>query len=741
MSTASQNGQPSRPDEVPISSDPRHPVNSTRSNVYLSRTDNLIGLTPQAQAAVLVDAMRSVGRGNVLLLEASGPRNGSYTDELRVAMREAFNQVPKEQRPEIRLFISDGRPVVGGPNQPNDPTAPRNDFGQFLQTLETQKKNSGIAVADDSQNNPRVIPNWRNPEVVDYFINNRVQPAIALARDLGITNIVVDDHMGVPPKQMPTFMQNTGITNNAQAVNTITGAYEQVFGAIRAGGMTPGLSTAADPAGNLGFGIDTKRLAGNRDNPDNRNGRADTIEIQAYRQTPALVGTMLDNLYNDVSRNFEQYRNIKEFNIALTTRANNVNLTPDTLIQQQALVDKFEVRIQQLYRDNKAQVPQVNTSLWAHQHFYQDPNALRLGQQGDRVRTLQEALNAANAGTSNPRLETNGTFNEQTKNAVSAYQKDKGLAISGVADKETLLSLGIHPKQGELRPDSNPSQPNTPPNTNTNPNLPNTAPNTNTNPNLPNTTPNTNTNPNLPNTTPNTNTNPNLPNTAPNTNTNPNQPSTTPNTNTNPNLPNTAPNNNTNPNQPNTTPNTNTNPNQPNTTPNTNANQPSLTTQLSSTAPQSTAPATPNESGRQLITHPDHPGYLWLQQADRALLRTPEGQQMTNETRTLAAASMAQSAINRIGKIESGEVLPDRLISSDRPTTRQPDARLASANRDETNLLAISQNTAQQLGALGNPAPKPISEANTVARNPQNPNEQIGNPTLAQDTRQTPRIG
>ncbi len=626
MSTVSQNGQPSQPVtsvpdlKLPVSTNPNHPVNSPGSNVYFSRTDNLVGLSPEKQAEILIETMRSMGPGKVLLVEASGPRNGSYTNELGVALRTAMDKVPEGQRPEIRLFISDGRPVVADPKQANDPTAPRNDFTTFLQGLEAQKKNSGIAVTDNSQGVPRVIPNWNNPEVVDYFMRERVQPTIALAQSLGIKSIVVDDHIGVPVAQMPEFMRVNRMTNTGQAVEAVSGAYEQVFGAIRGAGINPGLSTAGDPAKNLEFGIDTKRLADD----------VSRIEIQAYRQTPELVGTMLNNLYNDVSRNFEQYRDVKEFNIALVNRANNINLTPDVLIQQQGLINKFEERIGALYTSKGEKAPDVSTSLWAHQHFYQDPLALRLGQDNPRVQQLQEALNAAGIKVNGQPLTADGNFGEDTKKAVSAYQKQNGLAISGEADKYTLLSLGIHPKQQEQQTQQTAPPPTTP---------------------------------------------------------SPTTPSPTP--------------------------------------------------------LQSTAPATPDQSGSQLITHRDHPGNPWLEQANAALLRTPEGQQMSEDTRTKAAALMALEAMGRIGKIESAEVLPGGgLVASDRATTRQVDAHLANANingLEQTSLLDISQKVAQLPENLRNRVPEPLSDANPVARNPQNPNEQLGNPALAQDTRQTTR--
>jgi hypothetical protein len=611
MSTVSQNSPPPQPVvsvpdlKLPISRDPGHPVNSQGVGVYFSRTDNLVGLPAEKQVPVLVEAMRGVGPGKVMLFEASGPRNGSYTDELGVALPAALQQIPADQRPEIRLFISDGRPVIGNPKHASDPIAPNNDFTTFLQGLEEKKKGSGIVAVDNSQTPPRAIPNWNNPEVVDFYLRERVQPAIDLAKKLGVKQVLIDDHIGVPGAQMDDFKKANGFKTDAQAQKAITGAYARVLDTIQGAGLQSGLSTAADPVGNLKFGIDMARLA----------PKADTVEIQGYRQTPKLLGDMTNNLYDNISRNFEQYRDVKEIKIALVTRANGVDLSPDVLKQQQKGIDDFEKRIGTLYRSKGLEPPQVSTSLWAHQNFYQDPLALRVGQQGPRVKELQESLNEAGITVKGKPLATTGVFDQETKQAVSQYQRQAGLAISGEADKHVLLSLGIHPRQKEQSP------------------------------------------------------------------------------------------------------------------------------QL-----QSASPATPENGDRQLITHRDHPGNKWLEQAHTALSRTPEGQQMNDETRIKAAAWMAYEtmASGRIGKIESAEVLPGgAIVASDRATTREIDARLANADMnglESMTLREISQKVAELPEASRNRAPEPLSDANAVARHQQTPQEQLGNPTLAQDTRPAPRL-
>jgi hypothetical protein len=353
----------------PISDSREHPVNSPDSSVYFSRTGNLVGLTPERQAETLANAMRSLGPGKVLLIETTGPLEGSYVNELRQSLPKALEMVPPSERPEIRFFVSDGRPVMANPSRPE---SPHNPFADYLQGLNNEKPNSGIVYADKSLPNvDRAVPNWGNPQVVDYFIRERIEPTIALAKELGITSIMVDDHIGVPPdnnktgvKTMTHFKTANGLaedqSSDRQVQNIITGVYGQVMRKIDESGLHAGLSSAADPVGSLRFGIDMARLA----------PRVDTIEIQGYRPQASQLQAMTDKLYDNIRDNFDKYKDVKEFKIALTTRANGVDLSEQELIRQQKVIDNFQEQLGGLYQKQGIQAPNVSTSLWAHQHFY-----------------------------------------------------------------------------------------------------------------------------------------------------------------------------------------------------------------------------------------------------------------------------------------------------------------------------------------------------------------------------------
>jgi len=455
MQTQTNPGGERIPDiRTPISENRGHPVNSADVGVYYSRTDNLVVqgrvLSDQEQIEKLADAMRSVGPGKVMLLEASGPRDGDYTDDLRRTLPAALALVPPDQRPEIRLFVSDGRPVVGDRNNPN---GPYNDFATFLQEQDRNRAGSGTVQTDSSQSLARAVPNWNNPAVVDFFIENRVQPAVQLARDLGIGSVMVDDHIGIPPgPSMDAFKRVNGF-NDSQAQNAITGAYERVLGTIDSAGLNTGISSAAEPQGSLRMGIDMARLA----------PRSDVVEIQGYRPTVEGVQRMADNLYDNISNNFERYRGVDEFRIALATRANGEDISAGTLQGQQAVVDRLEERLGELYRQKGATPPEVNSSLWAHQHFFEDPT-LRRGDEGQRVSRLQEALNDAGIRVNGEPLPTTGNFLDMTKAAVEQYQRQSGLAVTGEANKETQVALGIHPGLPFVQNNQqSPQQPQTPP--------------------------------------------------------------------------------------------------------------------------------------------------------------------------------------------------------------------------------------------------------------------------------------
>lgn len=353
----------------PISDNPEHPVNSRDASVYYSRTGNLIGLTPEKQADALANTMRSLGPDKVLVIETTGPLGGSYVDELRKSLPEALKMVPASERPEIRFLVSDGRPVLANPARPD---AEHNPFADYLQGLNKEKPGSGIVYLDRSL--PQVdrgIPNWGNPQVVDYFIRERIEPTIALAKELGIKSVVVDDHIGVPPDNpakdifpMSAFKKANGLAENPssdrQVQNIVTGAYSKVLGKIHDAGLDAGLSSAADPAGSLRFGIDMAKLA----------PLAKTIEIQGYRPEVAQLQTVTTKLLDNIRDNFDQYKDIKEIKIALTTRANGVDLTEAKLIGQQNVIEAFQGDINKLYQQHGAAPPHVSTSLWAHQNFY-----------------------------------------------------------------------------------------------------------------------------------------------------------------------------------------------------------------------------------------------------------------------------------------------------------------------------------------------------------------------------------
>jgi N-acetylmuramoyl-L-alanine amidase len=63
----------------------------------------------------------------------------------------------------------------------------------------------------------------------------------------------------------------------------------------------------------------------------------------------------------------------------------------------------------------------------------------KMGSRSEEVRSIQQALKSRGYYTGN----IDGIFGTATKNAVTAFQRDNGLKVDGIAGKETLKALNI----------------------------------------------------------------------------------------------------------------------------------------------------------------------------------------------------------------------------------------------------------------------------------------------------------
>ena len=71
---------------------------------------------------------------------------------------------------------------------------------------------------------------------------------------------------------------------------------------------------------------------------------------------------------------------------------------------------------------------------------------LRKGSNGDDVKLLQEALNKAGFDCG----AVDGIFGKNTKKAVEAYQKSRGLKADGIVGRQTWTSLGLMPEEPKV---------------------------------------------------------------------------------------------------------------------------------------------------------------------------------------------------------------------------------------------------------------------------------------------------
>jgi peptidoglycan hydrolase-like protein with peptidoglycan-binding domain len=70
---------------------------------------------------------------------------------------------------------------------------------------------------------------------------------------------------------------------------------------------------------------------------------------------------------------------------------------------------------------------------------------MKLGDRGLHVTKVQNALNAKVVWGTSPKLIPDGIFGSRTFDAVRAFQKQKGLPVTGVVDNAMAVKLGLFP--------------------------------------------------------------------------------------------------------------------------------------------------------------------------------------------------------------------------------------------------------------------------------------------------------
>lgn len=84
----------------------------------------------------------------------------------------------------------------------------------------------------------------------------------------------------------------------------------------------------------------------------------------------------------------------------------------------------------------EADVPEIQTALAAWRREVNDPSVLDRGDRGEAVGVLQRALNMQ---------DVDQDFGPATQRALTAFQRDNGLDVTGFGDAPTLAALGIGP--------------------------------------------------------------------------------------------------------------------------------------------------------------------------------------------------------------------------------------------------------------------------------------------------------
>jgi peptidoglycan hydrolase-like protein with peptidoglycan-binding domain len=77
-------------------------------------------------------------------------------------------------------------------------------------------------------------------------------------------------------------------------------------------------------------------------------------------------------------------------------------------------------------------------------------NFWKVGDQGEKVKSIQKSLAAAGFST-----DTDGIFNQATADAVREFQQSKGLTVDGIVGEQTLEAL---PADSDSKPSAAPKK-------------------------------------------------------------------------------------------------------------------------------------------------------------------------------------------------------------------------------------------------------------------------------------------
>jgi hypothetical protein len=334
------------PARHPVTPSARSPfTNAVDKTIYLPRTDNWKGLTPQARKDLFVRAMRDAGPKGKLEIEVLGSY-GNHIGELKGALRDALAEVPAAERPQIVGFFSGFHPVPPDQAQALDTSLYEVAQAQHVDNVGTLKDGRRVIDLTD----PKVFG----------VVQDQISQYLAFAKEMGLRpDITVDDNFAVPKEFVSKFLTERKLSAT-QGRALFTQALSQIASQVNAAGGRFTLSLVGSMAAARDCLIDAPAIATGF-NPKAQN----QIEFQVYRSNETDFSNTLKAIRTEINGNAKAMQHVAGFRIAVGSQADGAALSQKTMKAQLDAYQTFKTQLGKRW--------DVTLALFTHGSFYPLP--------------------------------------------------------------------------------------------------------------------------------------------------------------------------------------------------------------------------------------------------------------------------------------------------------------------------------------------------------------------------------